>query len=68
MAEFCTVIAEEGAVTVIVIVGALPGARLARVQVTCPGIGRGALSQVQPDPEAETKVTSPGRVSTTLTF
>src|SRR5882672_5170401 len=51
------------AVTVMVMAGAAPGARLARVQVTTPP----AWLQVQPLPVALTKVTPAGSVSLTLT-
>src|SRR5262245_14137055 len=52
---------EEGAVTVIVIVGAAPTARLARVQVTVPE----EWPQLHPDPLALLKLTPAGRTSVT---
>ncbi len=58
-----TVPALAGAVTLIVIAGAAPTARLARVQVTTPP---DSLHD-QPLPEALTKTTPAGRVSLTLT-
>lgn len=51
-----------GAVTVMVMDGAGPMARLARVQVTTPA----AWLHVQPVPVAETKVTPAGSVSVTV--
>src|SRR5438128_2459428 len=53
----------DGAVTTMVMAGAAPGAKLARVQVTTPP----AWLQVQPLPDALTKVTPAGSVSLTLT-
>jgi hypothetical protein len=54
----------EGAVTVIVIVGAGPTARLARVQVTVPP----AAAQVHPAPEALANEVVGGRTSVTTTL
>ena len=53
-----------GAVTLIVIVGAAPTLKLARVQVTTPDDS----PQLQPVPDALTKPTPAGRLSLTLTF
>ena len=52
-----------GAVTVMVIAGAAPKAKLARVQVTTPA----AWLQLQPEPEALMNVTPAGKVSVTVT-
>src|SRR5262249_56335383 len=51
----------EGAVTVVVIAGPVPGSRFVRVQVTVPV----AWLQVQPVPVAETNPTPAGSVSVT---
>lgn len=51
-----------GAVTVIVIAGAAPTARLARVHVTVPV----SSPQAQPEPVADTCVIPAGRVSVTV--
>jgi hypothetical protein len=61
---FVIVPAAEGAVTVTVISGAAPTAKLAaRSQVTTPA----ASLQLQSVPLALTKLTPPGKVSETLT-
>ena len=52
-----------GAVTTMLMAGAAPGAKLARVQLTTPP----ASLQLQPLPVALTKVTPAGSVSLTLT-
>src|SRR5262245_46006884 len=63
VAELFRVAPSDGAVTLIVMSGAAPGTRLARVQVTVPE----AWLQFQPVPVALTKPTPTGSVSATLT-